>query len=190
MVQSLSGVRLCNCMDCNTRGFPVFQYLLEFAQTRVHWVCDAVQLSHPLLPFSPCPQSFLASGTFPMSHLFVWGGLSIRASAQADYSGLISFRIEWFHLAVQGTLRSLLQHHSLKASILRHSAFFMVHFSHQCMIIGETIALTIQIFVSKVTSLHFNTLFRLVIDFLPRSKCLLILWLQSLSTVILEPKEI
>ena len=123
VVQSLSGVRLCNCMDCNTRGFPVFQYLPEFAQTHVHWVCDAIQPSHPLLPFSSCPQSFPASGTFPMSHLFLWGGLSIRASAQADYSGLISFRIEWFDLAVKGTLKSLLQHHILKTSILQHSAF-------------------------------------------------------------------
>ena len=130
-----------------------FSYLPEFAQTHVHWVCDAIQPFHPLLPFSSCPQSFPASGTFPMSHLFLWGGLGIRASAQADYSGLISFRIEWFDLAVQGILKSLLQHHILKTSFLRRSAFFMVHFSHQYMIIGKTIALTIQIFVSKVTSL-------------------------------------
>ena len=91
VVQSLRGVRLCNCMDCNTRGFPVFEYLPEFAQTHVHWVCDAIQPSHPLLPFSSCPQSFPASGTFPMSHLFLRGGLSIRASAQA---GL--FRVDFF----------------------------------------------------------------------------------------------
>ena len=97
-----------------------------------------------------------------------------------EYSELISFRIDWFdHLSVQGTLKSLLQHHSSKASILQHSAFFMVQLSHSYMTTGKTIALTIWTFVSKVMSLVFNTLSRLVIAFLPRSKCLLISWLQS-----------
>ena len=108
-----------------------------------------------------------------------------------EYSGLISFRIEWFHLlAVQGTLKSLFQHHSSKASILLCSAFFMVQLSHPYMTTRKTIALTLGTFVGKVMSLLFNTLSRLVIVFLPRSKCLLISWLQSPSAVILEPKKI
>ena len=105
--------------------------------------------------------------------------------------GLISFRVDWFDLlAVQGILKSLLQHHSLKASILWCSAFFMVQLSHPYMTTEKTIALTIQTFVGKVMSLFFNMLPRFVIAFLPRSKHLLILWLQSLSTVILEYKKI
>ena len=122
-----------------------------------------------------------------MSQLFALGGQRIGASASAssEYSGLISFSIDWFDLlAVQGTLRSLLQHHSLKASILRHSAFFMVQLSHSYMTTGKTIALTIWTFVGKVISLLFNMLFRFVIAFLPRSKCLLISWLLSLFIVI------
>ena len=104
---------------------------------------------------------------------------------------MISFRIDWFDLfAVQGTLKSLLQRHSLKASVLQHSAFFMIQLSHLYMVIGKTIALTRQIFVSKVISLLLNMLFGFVIAFLPRSRCLLISWLQSPSSVILEPKKI
>ena len=99
--------------------------------------------------------------------------------------------MDWLDLlAVQGTLKSLLQHHSSKASILQHSAFFIVQLSHPYMTTGKTTALTRQTFVSKEMSLLFNMLSRLVITFLPRSKCLLIPWLQSLSTVILEPKKI
>ena len=97
--------------------------------------------------------------------------------------------MDWFDLAVQATLKSL-QHHSSKASILQHSAFFVVQLSHSYMTIRKTIALTVQTFVSKVMSLLFNTLFKFVIAFLPRSKCLLISWLQALSTVILESEEI
>ena len=104
---------------------------------------------------------------------------------------MISFRIDWFDLlAVQGTLKSLLQHHSSKASILQHSAFFIVQLSHPFMTTGKTIALTKQTFVGKVMSLLFSMLSRLVITFLPRSKCLLISWLQSPSAVILEPLKI
>ena len=114
-----------------------------------------------------------------------------RISPSNEYSVLISFRIGWFDLlAVQGTLKSLLQHHSSKASILQHSAFFIVQFSHPYMTPGKTIALTRQIFVSKVMSLLFNMLSKLVITFLPRSKCLLISWLQSPSVMISEPKKI
>ena len=112
-----------------------------------------------------------------MSQFFESGGpgIGISASASNEYSGLISFRIDWFDLlAVQGTLNSLLQNHSSKASILWRSAFFMVQFSHPYVITGKTIALTIQSIVDKVMSLLFNMLSRLVIAFLPRSKCLLI----------------
>ena len=108
-----------------------------------------------------------------------------------EYSGLISFRIDWWDLlAVQWTLKSLLQHHSSKASILRRSAFFIVQLSRPCMTTGKTIALTRQTIVGKVMYLLFNMLSRLVIALLPRSKCLLISWLQSPSAVILEPKKI
>ena len=108
-----------------------------------------------------------------------------------EHPGLISFRMDWLDLlAVQGTLKSLLQHHSSKASILQHSAFFTVQLSHPYVTTGKTIALTRRTFVGKVMSLLFNMLSRLLISFLPRSKHLLISWLQSPSTVILEPKKI
>ena len=116
---------------------------------------------------------------------------SFNISPSNQYSGLISFRIDWLDLlVVQGTLKSLLQHRSSKGSILWHSAFFIVQLSHPYMTTGKTIALTRQTFVGKVTSLLFNTLSRLVIAFLPRSKHLLILWLQSPYAVTLEPKKI
>ena len=115
---------------------------------------------------------------------------SFSISPSNEYSGLISFRIDWLDLlAIQGTLKSLLQHPSLKASILWCSAFFMVQLSHPYMTTGKTIALTRRIFVGKVMSLLFNILSRLVITFLPRSKRLLISWLQSPSAVILEPQK-
>ena len=106
-----------------------------------------------------------------------------------EHPGLISFRMDWLDLlAVQGTLKSLIQHHSSKASILQHSAFFTIQLSHPYMTTGKTIALTRRTFVGKVMSLLFNMLSRLVITFLPRRKCLLISWLQSPSAVTLEPK--
>ena len=117
--------------------------------------------------------------------------LQLQISPSNEYSELISFRIDWFDLlAVQGTLESLLQHHSSKASILRCSAFSMVQFLHPYMTTGKTIALTRWTFVGKVMSLLFNMLSRLVIAFLPRSKYLWISWLQSPSAMILEPKKI
>ena len=130
-----------------------------------------------------------------MSQFFASGGQSIGASASAllinQYSGLISFRIDWFDLlAVQETLKSLLQHHSSKASILWRSAFFMVQLSQPYMSPGKTTALTKRTFVSKVLSPLFNMMPRIVIVFLPRSNSLLISWLQSPSVVILEPKKI
>ena len=145
-------------MNCSTPGLPVHHQLPEFTQTHIHWVRDAIQPSHPLLsPSPPAPN--------PSQHpgLFQWAGCLIRwpkywsfsISPSNEYSRLISFRIEWLDLpAVQGTgletLESLLQHHSSKASILQHSAFFLVQLSHPYTITGKTIALTWQTFVSKV----------------------------------------
>ena len=148
-----------------------------------------------------CRPLLLLSAIFPSIRVFSnesalhirwpkYWSFSFSISPSNEHPGLI-FRMDWLDLlAVQGTLKSLLQHHSSKASILRHSAFFMVKLSHPYMTTGKTIALIIQIFGSKVTSLLFNTQSRLVITFLLRSKCLLISWLQSQSAVILEPKEI
>ena len=145
-------------------------------------------------PFSSCPQSFSSSRSFPMSALHIrrpkYWSFSFSISPSNEYSGLIFFTIDWFdRLAIQWTLKSLLQHHSLKASILQHSAFFMVQPSHPYTTTGKTIALTIWTFVGKVKSLLFNMLSRFVIAFLPKSKHLLISWLQSPSAVILEPKK-
>ena len=117
--------------------------------------------------------------------------LNFNISPSNEHPGLISFRIDWLDLvAVQGILKSLLQHHNSKASVLQHSAFFIVQLSHPYMTTGKTITLTRWTFVGKVMSLFFNMLSRLVITFLPRSKCLLISWLQSPSAVILEPRKI
>ena len=132
-----------------------------------------------------------------MSQLFASGGQSIgvsinfNISPSSEYPGLISFRMDWLDLlAVQGTFKNLLQHHSSKASILWRSAFFIVQLSHPYMTTGKIIALTRQTFVGKVMSLLLNMLSRLLITFLPRSKSLLISWLQSPSAVILEPPKI
>ena len=128
-----------------------------------------------------------------MSQLFRWPeywSFNFNISPSSEHPGLISFRMDWLDLlAVQGTLKSLLQHHSSKASILQCLAFFIVQLSHPYMTTGKTIALTRWPFVGKVMSLLFNMLSRLVIAFLPRSKCLLISWLKSPSAVILEPKK-
>ena len=148
-----------------------------------------------------CPLLLLPS-IFPSIRIFsnesvlhirwpTYWSFSFSISPSNEYSGLVSFRIDWFDLlAVQGTLKSLLQHHSSKASILQCSAFFTVQLSHQYMTTGKTKALARQAFVGKVMSLLFNMLSRLVIAFLSRSKCLLISCLQSPSAVILEPKKI
>ena len=131
-----------------------------------------------------------------MTQLFTSGGQSVgcfsfNISPSSEYSGLISFRMDWLDLlAVQGNFKSLLQHHRSKASVLWHSAFFIVQLSHPYMTTGKTIALSRWTFVGKVVSLLFNMLSRLVITFLPRSKYLLISWLQSPCAVILEPPKI
>ena len=154
-------------------------------------------ISSSVIPFSSCPQSLLASGSFPMSQLFASSGQSIGVSASISVlptkgdPGLISFRMDWLDLlAVQGTLKSFLQHHSSKASILWCSAIFIVQLSHPYMTTGKTIALTRWTFVGKVMYLLLNMLSWLVITFFPRSKHLLISWLQSPSAVILEPPKI
>ena len=235
-------------MDCNTPGFPV--HFLELAQTHVHWISDSIQPSHPLL--SPFPLAFNLS---QHQSLFQWvsslhqvakyGSFSFSISPFSKCSALISFRIDWFDLlAVQGTLKSLLQHHRLKASVLQCSSFFMVQLSQLYKTTGKTIALTIWILglplvaqlvknpptmqdtwiqfldledpleevtathsnilawripwtftfiwtmVVKVMYLLCNMLSRFLIAFIPRSKCILISWLQSLSAVILELKKI
>ena len=169
--------------DCNMLGSPVLHYLPEFTQIHVHRVGDAIQPSHPLLSLSPLPSIFPSIRVFSNESALRmrwpkhWS-FSFSISPSNDCSGLFSFRIDWFDLlAVQETLRSLLQLHSLKASVLRCSAFFMVQLSHSNMTTGETIALTKRTFVSKEMSLLFNTLSRFVTAFLPRNNCLLISWL-------------
>ena len=182
-------------MDCSTPGLPVHHQLPKFTQTHDHWVGDAIQPSHPLS--SPSPPIFNLpqhQGLFREAALCIrwpkYWSFSFSISPSNEYSGLISFRMDWLDpLEVQGTLKSLLQHHNSKASILWHSAFFIVQLSHPYMTTGKTIALTRWTFGSKVMSLLFNMLSRLVITFLPRSKRLLISWLQSPSAVILEPKK-
>ena len=162
--------------------------------------CPSSQWCHPaisssVIPFSSCPQSLPASESFPMSQVCMrwpkYWSFSFNISPSNEHPGLIFFRMDWLDLlAVQGTLKSLLQHHSSKASILQCSAFFTVQLSHPYMTTGKTIALTRRTFVGKVMALLLNMLSRLVITFLPRSKHLLISWLQSPSVVILEPREI
>ena len=150
-------------------------------------------LCHPLL-LLPSVFPTIWVFTYELSLCIRWRkywSFSFSISPSNEYSGLISFRIDWFYLlAVQGTLKSLLQHHSLKASIIGLSAFFIVQLSHPYMTTGKTIALTIWTFAGKVVSLLFNILPGFLMAFLPRSKCLLIWWLQSPSTVILEPNKI
>ena len=183
-------------MNHSTSGLPVHHQLPEFTQTYIHRVSDAIQPSHPLSspsPPAPIPPSirvFSNESTLRMGWPKYWS-LSFNISPYNEHPGLISVRSDWFDiLAVQGTLKSLLQHHSSKASILRYSAFFTVQLSHPYMTTGKTIALTRRTFVDKVMSLLFNLLSRLVITFLPRSKRLLILWLQSPPVMILEPPKI
>ena len=149
-------------------------------------------LCHPLLLLPLIPPSvrvFSSESTFCMRWPKYWS-FSFNISPSNEHPGLISFRMDWLDLlAVQGTLKSHLQHHSSNASILWCSAFFIVQLSHPCMTTGKTIALTRRAFAGKVTSLLLNMLSRLVITFLPRRKRLIISWLQSPSVVILEPQK-
>ena len=183
-------------MNCSSPGLPVHHQLPEFTQTHVHCVSDAIQPSHPL--WSPSPPTF---------HLSQHQGLFQRVSSSQQVVKVLGsqlqhqsfqwifktdFLLDWlvWSLAVQGTLKSLLQHHSSKALILQRSAFFIVQLSHPDMTAGKTIALTRRTFVGKVMSRLFNMLSRLVMAFLPSSKRLLSSWLRSPSILILEPKKI
>ena len=171
-------------------------YLAECAQIHVHWVGNIIQTAHPLYPPSPHTLIFPSIRVFSneLSHHIKWPKywhFSFSSSSFNEYSELISFRVDWFDfLAVLATLKSLLQHHNTKVSVLQYSAFFMVQLSYLYMTTWKTIALTICTFVSKVMSLLFNTLSGFVIAFLPRGECLLISWLSLPSTVILEAMKI
>ena len=178
-------------MNHSMPGLPVHHKLPEFTQTHVHRVGDSILPSHP--QSSPSPPSirvFSNESTLRMRWPKYWS-FSFSISPSNEHPGMICLRMDWLDLlAVQGTLKNLLQHPSSKALILWHSAFFTVQLSHSCMTTGKTIDLTRWIFVGKVIYLFFNMLSRLVIAFLSRSKCLLISWLQSPSAVILEPPKI
>ena len=173
-------------------SFTISQSLFKFMSIELVMLSSHLTLCHPLLLW---PSIFPSIGVFSNETAVCvrwpkYWSFSLSFSPSSEYSELISFRINWLDfLAVQGTLKSLLQHHNSKTSILRPLALFMVQLSHLYMITGKTIALTRQIFVGKVTSLLFNMLPRLVIVFLPRNKRLLISWLQSQSEVILEPQK-
>ena len=181
-------------MDCSTPSFLVYQELLSLLKLM------SIKLMMPSNHLIHCPPLLLLPSIFPSIRVFSNESvLCIRWPTYRSFSfsispfdsGLNSFRIDWFGLfTVQETLKSLLQYHSSKASILWHVPFFMVQISHAYMTTGKTIALNRQIFVGKVMSLLFNMLSSLVIAYLPRSKCLLISWLQSPYAVILEPKKI
>ena len=174
-------------MNRSTPGLPVHHQLPEFTQTHVRRVSYVIQPSHPLLP--PPPPALNPS---QYQSLFQW------VNSSHEVAKVLEFQLQHHSfqrnpradlLTVQGTLKSLLQHHSSKTSILQCSAFFRVQLSHPYMTTGKTIALTRQNLVGKVMSLLLNILCKLVINFLPRNRCLLISWLQSPSAVILEPQK-
>ena len=181
-------------MNRSTPGLPVCHKLPEFTQIQVHRVGDAIQPSHPLSsPSPPVPNPSQHQGLFQWVNSLheVAKVFQLKLQLSQRTPSLISFRMDWLDLlAVQGTLKSLLQHHSWKVSILRSLAFFTVQLSHPYMTARKTIALTRWTFVGKVMSLLFNMRSTLVIIFLPRSKRLLISWLQSPSAVIFEPPKI
>ena len=165
-------------MNRSTPGLPVHHQIPEFTQTHVHRICDVIQPSHPLSsPSPPSIRVFSNESTLHMRWPKYWS-FSFSIIPSKEIPGLISFRMDWLDLhTVQGTLKSLLQHHSSKASVLWRSAFFIVQLSHPYMTTRKTLALTTWTFVGKVMSLHFNMLSRLVITFLTGSKYLLISWL-------------
>ena len=184
-------------MDCTYQpplSFTISQNLLKFMSIESVMLYNYLILCHPflLLPsIFPSMRVFSSESALHNRWPKYWS-FSISINPSNEYSGLISFRMDWLDLlAVQGTLKSLLQHHSSKGSILQHSVFLMVQLLHPYMTTGKKrTALTTQIFVSKMMSLFSNTLSSFVITFLLRSKCLLISWFQSVSAVILEPKKI
>ena len=190
-----SCLTLCNPMDFSTPDLPVPHQLPGLTQTHVQQASDAIQPSPPLSSpsppaFNPAQHQVFSNESVLCIRWLKYWSFNFSISPSKEYSRLISFRINRLDLlAVQGTLKSILQHHSSKASILWHSAFFIVQLSHPYLSTGKTIALTRWSFVGKVLSLLFNMLSRLVITFLPRSKRLLISWLQSPSAVIMEPPQ-
>jgi len=172
---------LCDSVDRSTPGLPVLHYFPGLFRLMS---MELMPSNHLIL----CHSLLLLPSIFPNIRWPKYLSFSLNIRPSNEHPGLISFRMDWLDLlSVQGTLKSLLQHHSSKALILRCSAFFTVQLSHPYTTTGKTIALTRQTFVGKVMSLLLNTLSRLVITFLPRSKHLLISWLQSPSAVILEP---
>ena len=186
----------CDPMDCTQQAslsVTNSQSLLKLMSIELVMPSNHLIICCPLLlqpSIFPSIRVFSNESVLCISWPKYWS-FSVSISPSSEYSALISFMMNWLDLlAVQGTLKSLLQHHSSKASILQHSAFFMVQLSYLYMTNGNTIALTRWSFVGKVMSLLFNMLYRLVMAFLPRSKCLLSSWFQSLSTVILEPNKI
>ena len=187
---------LCDPMDCSTPGFPIHHQFLELTQTHVHCISDVIQPPHPLSSPFLLPSIFLSIRVVSNESVLrirwpTYWNFRFSISSSNEYSELISFRIDWLDvLAVQGTLKSLLQHHISKASILYCSDFFMVQLSCPYMTTEKTITLTRWTFVGKVMSLHFTKVSRLIIAFLSRSKSLLISWLQLPSAVILEPPKI
>ena len=195
-VQSLSHVQLFAIPWTAARQASLSvtnsQSLLKLISIESVMPCNHLILCHPLLllpSIFPSIRVFSSKSDFHIRWPKYWR-FSFNIRPSNEYSGLISFKMDWLDLlAVQGTLKSLLQHHSTKASILRRSAFLIEQFSYPYTLTGKTVALTRQTFVGKVTSLLFNTLSRLVITFLPRSKRLLISRLQSPSAVILEPPK-
>ena len=199
MSQSVSSVSqlcltLCDPMDCSTPGLPVHhnsQSLLKLMFIESVMPSNHLILCRPLLLL---PSIFPSIRVFSneLVHCIRWPkywSFSFSISPSNEYSGLIYFSIDWFDLAVQGTLKNLLQYHSSKGSVLRCSAFLMVQLSHPYMTTGKTVAMTRWAFIGRVMSLLFNMLSRLVIAFLPRSKHLLISWLQSPSAVILGTRK-
>ena len=183
---------LCDPMNCSTPGLPVHHQLLEFTQTHVRWVSDAIQPSNLLSsPSPPDPNPSQHQGLFQWVNSLCmrwpkYWSFSFSISPSNEHPGQISFRMDWLDLLASPsyrTLKSLLQHHSSKASIFQYSAFFTVQLSHPYMTTGKTIPLTRWTFVDNVMSLLYNTLSRLAITFLPRSKRLLISWLQSPSAL-------
>ena len=195
LIQLLSRVRLFATpwtAACQASlSFSISQSLLKFMSLGLVLLSNHLIFYLPLhlLSIFPSIRVFSQESALQIRWPKYWS-FSFSISPSNEYSGLISFRMDWLDLlAVQGTFKSLLQHHSSKASFLWHSAFFIVQFSYLYMTTGKTIVLTRRTFVGKVMSLLFN-MSRLVIDYLPRSKHLLISWLQSPSAVILEPKNI
>ena len=189
-----TSLTLCDPLDCSAQASLSITNscsLLKLMSIELVMPSNHLILCHPLLflpSIFPSIRVFPKESVLPIRWPKHW---SFSISPSNEYPRLFSFRMDWLDLlAVQGTLRSLLQHHSSKASILQCSAFFMVQLSHRCMTTGKTIALTRWTFVNKAKSLLFNMLSRFVIAILPKRKCLLISWLQSSSAVILELKKI